>query len=56
MEQFIGQVGFSFQVHGWRKEGGKVKFVDKKADLEIDRHNWPVQKSKFITKKRFGQL
>ncbi len=38
-------------VCGWRKEGGKVKFVDKKSDLEIDRHNLPKQASELKTKK-----
>ncbi len=29
---------------GWRKEGGKVKSVDKKSDLQIDRFNRSIQK------------
>jgi hypothetical protein len=39
-------------VCGWRKEEGKVQFVDKKkSDLEIDRHNRSIQKSELKTKK-----
>jgi hypothetical protein len=44
-------------VGGWRKEGGKVKFVDKKKlNLEIDRYSRSIQKSEPKTKNRNGRL
>ncbi len=53
MEQLSEQVGFFrytvLIVGGWRKEGGKINLLIKKSDMEIDRHNWLMQKSELKT-------
>ena len=54
MEQFSKEVGFFRYIHctgGWRKEGKKVRFVDKNLDLETDQQNRWIHKSELKTKK-----